>query len=90
MFKNNEDPMGTFLEAGMALRLPWRAACEAGLLLYRGVAGGWTRAGDGLSRMHARSRQRESLKHLDAHMLIDIGLSREAADREALRPFWLE
>ena len=80
--------MGTFLEVGMALRLPWRVVSEAGLLLYRRVAGGWTRAEDALIRMHARSRQRDALKNLDVHMLNDIGLSRDAAAQEARRPFW--
>ena len=33
-------------------------------------------------------RQRRALGALDAHMLADIGLSREEARREAARPFW--
>ncbi len=34
------------------------------------------------------ARQRRALGVLDAHMLADIGLSREEARREAARPFW--
>ncbi|WP_424969495.1 DUF1127 domain-containing protein [Dinoroseobacter sp. S76] len=33
-------------------------------------------------------RTRKQLRGLDAHMLNDIGLSREAADRESERPIW--
>ena len=35
-----------------------------------------------------KARQRGLLKHLDAHQLKDIGLTREQADREARKPFW--
>ena len=80
--------MGTFLEFGEALRLPWRAVSEAGVLLYRSVAGGWSFAGDILSRMHARSRQREDLKDLDDRMLRDVGITREDADLEVRRAYW--
>lgn len=33
-------------------------------------------------------RSRAALSRLDDHLLADIGLSREYADREASRPFW--
>lgn len=33
-------------------------------------------------------RTRLALAHLDAHLLRDIGISREAARAEAQRPFW--
>lgn len=35
-----------------------------------------------------RRRSRNALKHLDDHMLRDIGLTRTIADEEARRPFW--
>jgi uncharacterized protein YjiS (DUF1127 family) len=35
-----------------------------------------------------RARSRQELSKLSDHMLKDIGLSREAADREAAKPFW--
>ena len=35
-----------------------------------------------------RRRSRIALKHLDDHLLRDIGLSRAEADEEARRPFW--
>lgn len=33
-------------------------------------------------------RSRQHLRDLDAHLLKDIGISPEDADREARRPFW--
>ncbi|MDA7427003.1 DUF1127 domain-containing protein [Primorskyibacter aestuariivivens] len=33
-------------------------------------------------------RTRNSLQHLDDHLLDDIGVTREMADHEAARPFW--
>lgn len=36
----------------------------------------------------ARRRQRQALSELDDHILKDIGLTREQAQREAARPFW--
>jgi uncharacterized protein YjiS (DUF1127 family) len=41
-----------------------------------------------LSRCHDRWLQRQTLAELDAHLLNDIGISREAADRECAKPFW--
>jgi uncharacterized protein YjiS (DUF1127 family) len=35
-----------------------------------------------------RARQRRALHRLDGHLLRDIGRSREAALREAGKPFW--
>lgn len=34
------------------------------------------------------SSERRALGDLDAHLLADIGLDREAAEAEARRPFW--
>ncbi|SFR34322.1 Uncharacterized conserved protein YjiS, DUF1127 family [Yoonia tamlensis] len=34
------------------------------------------------------ARQRRHLRQLDAHLLCDIGISRDAALREANRPIW--
>ncbi len=34
------------------------------------------------------AREREALARLDARLLSDIGVSAEAADREARRPCW--
>jgi len=77
--------MGAFLEFGETLRLPWRAVSEAGVLLYRGVAGGWSSAGDALSRMHARSRQCVDLSELEDRLLRDVGLTRNEAQEEIRR-----
>ena len=38
----------------------------------------------------ARSRQRTDLNTLDQHLLHDIGITREQADRESLKLFWQE
>jgi uncharacterized protein YjiS (DUF1127 family) len=35
-----------------------------------------------------RRRQRQALAELGDHLLVDVGLSREQARREAARPFW--
>jgi uncharacterized protein YjiS (DUF1127 family) len=35
-----------------------------------------------------RARSRQELSNLSDHMLNDIGLSREAANHEAAKPFW--
>ena len=36
-----------------------------------------------------RQRQRRTLGDLDDHFLADIGISRQAAMREAAKPFWM-
>jgi uncharacterized protein YjiS (DUF1127 family) len=33
-------------------------------------------------------RERRRLRQMDDHLLEDIGLTREVADREASKPFW--
>ena len=39
-------------------------------------------------RMIDRHRQRRMLVELSDHMLSDIGVTREQAEREAAKPFW--
>jgi uncharacterized protein YjiS (DUF1127 family) len=80
--------MGAQPEFSSALRLPWRVASEAGALLVRSVAGIFIRVGTVLARAQERSRQRYALMELDDHMLRDIGLERDQAEREWSRPFW--
>lgn len=41
-----------------------------------------------LYQWHERRRSRHELRYLDDHLLKDIGLKRDAALREARRPFW--
>lgn len=41
-----------------------------------------------LGRWLERSAQRRALSELDDHRLRDIGITRQAAGREARRPFW--
>jgi uncharacterized protein YjiS (DUF1127 family) len=41
-----------------------------------------------LGRTHDRWHQQRRLMDLDDHLLRDIGLTREQAEREARRPFW--
>jgi len=41
-----------------------------------------------LVRWADRRKQRLDLDELDDHLLADIGLNREAARREAEKPFW--
>jgi uncharacterized protein YjiS (DUF1127 family) len=36
----------------------------------------------------SRARERNALSDLDDHLLGDIGLTREAAEREWRKPFW--
>jgi uncharacterized protein YjiS (DUF1127 family) len=66
-----------------APRLP-EAAPLLGAVLLRSIervlhrARGWSN----------RSREREALGELDDRLLKDIGVSREAAAKEAARPFW--
>ncbi|WP_417524166.1 DUF1127 domain-containing protein [Marinovum sp.] len=41
-----------------------------------------------LAKWETNHRTRTKLKHLDDHMLRDIGVTRDLADQEAARPFW--
>ena len=41
-----------------------------------------------VQRWGQRGRQRQTLQDLDAHLLRDIGISREDAELEASRSFW--
>ena len=43
---------------------------------------------DHLAMLSSRSRMRRRLQTLDSHMLDDIGLSRDDALAEGLKPFW--
>lgn len=43
-----------------------------------------------LARRRVRARLREDLRHLDNHLLHDIGVRREELVRQAYRPFWRE
>jgi uncharacterized protein YjiS (DUF1127 family) len=45
---------------------------------------GWISA---LIRMEARWRQRQTLLELDDHLLSDIGITRQQAEREVRKPF---
>ena len=52
----------------------------------------WRSARQVTRRVHGwieRQRQRRTLGDLDDHFLADIGISREAAMREAAKPFWM-
>jgi uncharacterized protein YjiS (DUF1127 family) len=42
-----------------------------------------------LRYMHERRRQRQALLKLDDHLLRDIGITREQAQREAGKPYWM-
>jgi len=44
--------------------------------------------GEKFYRWRQLRRERDTLRHLSDDMLKDIGLSREAVQREARRPFW--
>lgn len=41
-----------------------------------------------LETWQKRIRDRETLAHMDRHLLADIGLDRTTARREAEKPFW--
>jgi len=41
-----------------------------------------------MARWEVNLRTRTQLKHLDDHLLDDIGVTRDLADKEATRPFW--
>jgi uncharacterized protein YjiS (DUF1127 family) len=46
------------------------------------------RLSDTLLDWHVRSRGRRHLLALDDRMLLDVGLTRVDAYREAMKPFW--
>jgi uncharacterized protein YjiS (DUF1127 family) len=50
---------------------------------------GWGRCALRLLRCYERQQQRRALRELDRHMLRDIGITREQAEAEARKPFWL-
>ena len=41
-----------------------------------------------VTRWDTRRRTRHALKHLEPHLLCDIGLDRQTAKAEAAKPFW--
>jgi len=41
-----------------------------------------------VGRLIATSRQRAELRALEPHLLVDLGITAEAAEKEAQRPFW--
>ena len=41
-----------------------------------------------IAKWEAHARTRTHLKHLDDHLLRDIGVTRDAANTEAARSFW--
>jgi uncharacterized protein YjiS (DUF1127 family) len=49
----------------------------------------WRRVKERLAEWRQRSRSRSELGHFSERTLRDIGLSREAADCEASKPFWM-
>jgi uncharacterized protein YjiS (DUF1127 family) len=46
---------------------------------------GWFEA---VSGMFQRRRQRQAMLELEDHLLADVGLTREQAEKEARKPFW--
>lgn len=80
--------MGNMPALATALRFPRRAVHEGLAPLGRNLASSLVAVGAALSRMWERSRQRGDLRSLDEHMLSDIGLTREVAERESRLPFW--
>ena len=50
--------------------------------------GGWPRVAAVLRLWWHRNRQRRRLLELEDRLLEDIGISRDAARREAAKPFW--
>jgi uncharacterized protein YjiS (DUF1127 family) len=50
---------------------------------------GWSRFASQLLRLYDRQQQRRLLLELDDRMLADIGVTREQAQAEARKPFWL-
>lgn len=64
-----------------ALRI---SSVESGLAAR--LRSGWQK----VLRVVERQRQRARLRVLDDHLLKDIGLTREQADREANKPPWID
>jgi len=56
---------------------------------FAGSARVLARFGVGLLRLYDRQQQRHLLLELDDHLLADIGITREQAQAEARKPFWL-
>lgn len=46
------------------------------------------RVARGVSAAFIRHRERQSLAHLDAHLLRDIGLTADEVRQETSKPFW--
>ena len=67
------------------MRSPFHAPAATGLF---GRARPQTRAGRAVSNWLARRRSRRTLAVLDAHLLRDLGLTRDEAHAEATKPFW--
>lgn len=58
-------------------------------LQFAEMRGGFVRLAALLLRLHERQRQRRALRELDDHLLHDIGVTREQAQAEGRKPFWL-
>ncbi len=57
-------------------------------LPLRARSGLFARLLTSLSTAMTRTRERQRLAHLDAHLLRDIGLDAQQARRECAKPFW--
>lgn len=56
---------------------------------FVGSGGVFARVAGLLLRLYERQQQRRVLLELDDHMLADIGITREQAQTEGRKPFWL-
>jgi uncharacterized protein YjiS (DUF1127 family) len=56
---------------------------------FAGSGRGFARLVAGLLWLYERQQQRRVLLELDDHMLADIGITREQAQTEGRKPFWL-
>lgn len=65
--------------------LTWRGWFQEGKRL---AAAEFMRAWATVKVWHRRARGRSELAYLDDHMLEDIGMTPEQANRETLKPFW--
>lgn len=61
------------------------ATASHALMSHRAPRGGFLRSLIGRLEV---ARQRHALARLDDRQLADIGITRDAADAEAARPFW--